>query len=257
MIHPTAIVDPGARVAPSASVGPYSIIGPDVEIGEGCELLAHVCVQGPIRIGARNRFFPYSSIGAVPQDLKFRGERSETTIGDDNTFREFVTVQRGTAGGGAVTSIGNGCLVMAYTHVAHDCRIGDKVILGNGVTLAGHVVIEDYANIGAFSGVHQFCRVGAHALIGGYSVVTQDVLPFSRTVAEREIKNYGLNKVGLERRGFSAGQMNALHHAFRLLLSSKLNTTQALEQIRAEGTLSPEVRQLVDFIESSERGVIK
>jgi len=257
MIHPTAIVDPGARVAPSANIGPYTIIGSEVEIGEECEFLAHVYVQGPLRMGARNRFFPYSSIGAVPQDLKFRGERSETIIGDDNTFREFVTVQRGTAGGGSITSIGSGCLVMAYTHIAHDCRVGDKVILGNGVTLAGHVVIQNFANIGAFSGVHQFCRVGEHALIGGYSVVTQDVLPFSRTVAEREIKNYGLNKVGLERRGFSPEQMTPLHHAFRLLLSSKLNTTQALERIRAESTLTPEVQQLVDFIESSERGVIK
>lgn len=257
MIHPTAIVDPGARVAPSAKIGPYTIIGSDVEIGEECEFLAHVYVQGPLRMGARNRFFPYSSIGAVPQDLKFKGERSETIIGDDNTFREFVTVQRGTAGGGAITSIGSGCLVMAYTHIAHDCRVGDKVILGNGVTLAGHVVIQNCANVGAFSGIHQFCRVGEHALIGGYSVVTQDVLPFSRTVAERQIKNFGLNKVGLERRGFSAEQMNPLHHAFRLLLSSKLNTTQALEKIRAEGTLTPEVEQLVAFIESSERGVIK
>ncbi len=257
MIHPTAIVDPGARVASSANIGPYTIIGSEVEIGEECEFLAHVYVQGPLRMGARNRFFPYSSIGAVPQDLKFRGERSETTIGDDNTFREFVTVQRGTAGGGAITSVGSGCLVMAYTHIAHDCRVGDKVILGNGVTLAGHVVIQNFANVGAFSGVHQFCRVGEHALIGGYSVVTQDVLPFSRTVADRAIKNYGLNKVGLERRGFSAEQMTPLHHAYRLLLSSKLNTTQALERIRAEGTLTPEVQQLIAFIESSERGVIK
>src|SRR5258706_11541703 len=136
MIHPTAIVDPGARVAPSANIGPYTIIGNEVEIGEDCEFLAHVCVQGPLRMGARNRFFPYSSIGAIPQDLKFKGERSETTIGEDNTFREFVTVQRGTAGGGSITSIGSGCLVMAYTHIAHDCRVGDKVILGNGVTLA-------------------------------------------------------------------------------------------------------------------------
>ena len=257
MIHPTAIIDPGARVAPSAKVGPYSIVGDEVEIGAESELQAHVYMQGPIRVGARNLFFPYSSIGAVPQDLKFRGERSETIIGDDNTFREFVTVQRGTAGGGGQTVIGNGCLVMAYTHIAHDCRIGDKVILGNGVTLAGHVVIQDFANVGAFSGVHQFCCIGAHALIGGYTVVTQDVMPFSRAVADRPVKAYGMNQVGLERRGFEARQMAGLHHAFRLLLSSKLNTTQALEQIRAEGPLSPEVQQLVAFIESSERGVIK
>lgn len=257
MIHPTAIVDPGARLAASVKVGPYCIIGPEVEIGEACEFQAHVYAQGPIKIGARNQFFPYSTIGVVPQDLKFQGERSETVIGDDNTFREFVTVHRGTKGGGALTKLGNGCLVMAYTHIAHDCIVGNKVILGNGVTLAGHVVIQDFANVGAFSGVHQFCRVGMHALIGGYSVITQDVLPFSRTVAEREVKNYGLNKIGLERRGYSEEQMNALHHAFRLLLSSKLNTSQALEQIRADGTPSPEVQQLITFIESSERGVIK
>jgi UDP-N-acetylglucosamine acyltransferase len=257
MIHPTAIVDPSARLAPSVQVGPYCIVGPEVEIGEDCELMAHLYVQGPIEIGARNKFFPYSTIGVVPQDLKFQGERSETVIGDDNTFREFVTLHRGTKGGGALTSVGNGCLVMAYTHVAHDCLIGNKVILGNGVTLAGHVVIQDFANVGAFSGIHQFCRVGAHALIGGYSVITQDVLPFSRTVAEREVKAYGLNKVGLERRGYTPQQMDALHHAFRLLLSSKLNTSQAVQQIRAEGTLSPEVQQLIAFIESSQRGVIK
>lgn len=256
MIHPTAIVASGARVAPSATIGPYSILGEEVEIGEDCELMAHVYVQGPIRIGARNRFFPYSSIGVVPQDLKFKGERSETVIGNDNIFREFVTVHRGTKGGGGLTSVADGCLIMAYCHVAHDCHVGRGAILGNGVTLGGHVVIEEYASVGAFTGIHQFCRIGRHSIVGGYSVITQDVLPFSKTVSDREVKAYGLNKVGLERRGFTPQQIGKLHHAFRLLLSSQLNTSQALEQIKSDG-LSPEVEQLVVFIESSERGVIK
>lgn len=256
MIHPTAIIAPGARIAASANVGPYCIVGEEVEIGEECELQAHIFVQGPIRMGARNRFFPYSTVGVIPQDLKFKGERSETVIGNGNTFREFVTVHRGTRGGGGVTSVGDGCLVMAYAHIAHDCRIGNGVILGNGVTLAGHVVIEEYAAVGAFTGVHQFCRIGRHSIVGGYSVITQDVLPFSKTVSGREVKAFGVNKVGLERRGFSAEQIRRLHHAFRLLLSSKRNTSQALEQIRSDG-LSPEVEQLVNFIESSKRGVIK
>ncbi len=256
MVHPTAIVHETARVAESASVGPYSIIGAEAEIGAGCELAAHVFVEGPIRIGERNRFFPYTAIGVVPQDLKFRGERSETRIGSDNTFREFVTVHRGTAGGGALTAIGNGCLLQAHSHVAHDCHLGDKVILGHGVTLAGHVVIEEAAFVGAFTGVHQFCRVGRHSIVGGYSVLTQDVLPFSKTVAERKVKTFGLNQVGLERHGFSAQRIERLRHAFRLLLSSKLNTTQALEQIRAEG-LNEDLEVLVNFITSSERGVIK
>ncbi len=256
MIHPTAIVAPGARVAPSATIGPYSILGEEVEIGEDCELMAHVYVAGPIRIGARNRFFPYSSIGVVPQDLKFKGERSETVIGNDNIFREFVTVHRGTKGGGGLTGVADGCLIMAYCHIAHDCHVGRGAVLGNGVTLGGHVVIEEYATLGAFTGVHQFCRIGRHSIVGGYSVITQDVLPFSKTVSDREVKAYGLNKVGLERRGFTSEQIGKLHHAFRLLLSSQLNTSQALEQIRSDG-LSPEVEQLVAFIESSERGVIK
>lgn len=256
MVHPSAIVSPGARMAASATVGPYCIVGEEVEIGEDCELQAHVFVQGPLRMGARNHFFPYSTIGVVPQDLKFRGERSETVIGNDNTFREFVTVHRGTKGGGALTSVADGCLVMAYSHIAHDCHLGRGVILGNGVTLGGHVAIEEYATVGAFTGVHQFCRVGRHSIVGGYSVITQDVLPFSKTVSGREVKSFGVNKVGLERRGFSSEQIGKLHHAFRLLLSSRLNTSQALERIRSDG-LSPEVEQLLAFIESSERGVIK
>ncbi len=256
MVHPTAIVHDSARVDESASVGPYCILGAEVEIGAGCELMAHVFVDGPIRIGERNRFFPYSVIGLAPQDLKFKGERSETRIGSGNTFREFVTVHRGTKGGGALTRIGDDCLLQAYAHVAHDCRIGNRVILGHGVTMAGHVTIEDCAFVGAFTGIHQHCRIGRHAIVGGYSVITKDVLPYSKTVAEREVKTFGVNQVGLERHGFSGERIERLHHAFRLLTSSKLNTTQALERIRAEG-MNEDLEVLVNFIVSSERGVIK
>jgi UDP-N-acetylglucosamine acyltransferase len=256
MIHQTAIVDPSARVADSANIGPYCIVSGDAEIGEGCELIAHVFVQGPIRVGVRNKFFPYSTIGVPSQDLKYHGEYAETVIGDDNTIREFVTIHRGTEGGGALTRIGNNCLVMAYAHVAHDCQVGDRVILGHGATLGGHVLVGDNSNVGAYSGVHQFCRIGRHAIVGGYSVVTQDVMPYSNTVTERTTKAFGVNKIGLERRGFSAESIAALHRAFRLLIHSKLNTSQAIEEIRAEA-VTPEVEELLVFIEASERGVIK
>lgn len=256
MIHPTAIINKDARLGEGVRVGPYCVIGDEVEIGAGCELMANVYVEGPIRIGSRNIFFPYTVIGVVPQDLKFKGERSETTIGDDNTFREFVTVHRGTTGGGALTTIGSGCLLQAHAHVGHDCRIGDKVILGHGVTMAGHVTVEDAAYVGAFSGIHQYCRIGRHSIIGGYSVVTKDVLPFSMTVAEREVKTFGVNKVGLERHGFSADRIEKLHRAFRLLTSSKLNTSQAVEKIRGQGT-NDDIEVLLNFITASERGVIK
>ena len=256
MTHSTAIIDPSARVHESAAIGPYCIVGPEAEIGPGCELMAHVFLAGPIRVGEGNRFFPFTSIGVVPQDLKFKGERSETRIGARNTFREYVTVHRGTAGGGALTSIGDDCLLQAYSHVAHDCRLGGGIVLGHGVTMGGHVVIEDHAFVGAFSGIHQFCRVGRHAIVGGYSVITQDVLPFSKTVAERAVKTFGVNKVGLERHGFSAERIERLHQAFRALTASKLNTTQALEKIRAGG-LNDDLQLLLDFIASSQRGVIK
>ncbi len=263
MIHPTAIVASGARIAASATIGPYCVIGggadsgcDEIEIGDACVFDAHVCVQGPIEIGARNRFFPFSTVGVVPQDLKFKNEVSETIVGDENTIREFVTIHRGTTGGGLVTRIGSHCLLMAYTHIAHDCQVGDHTIMGNGATLAGHVVIGDHCNIGAFSGVHQFCRVGRHAIVGGYSVITRDVMPYSNTVTERTARAFGVNKIGLERRGYSADAINALHRAFRLLTAGGLNTTQAMEEIRTEA-VTPEVEELLAFIASSERGVVK
>jgi len=256
-LHPTAVIHPGARVGAQVRVGPYCIIGEEVEIEDGCDLMAHIYMDGPLKVGPGNRFFPYSSIGVVPQDLKFHGERTETIIGRDNTFREFVTVHRGTEGGGSLTRVGDHNLIMAYAHIAHDCRIGDHTILANGTTLAGHVTIDDYAVIGAFSGIHQFCRVGRHSLIGGYSVITQDVLPFSKTVSEREVHAYSINSVGLKRHGFAQERREKLSHAFRLLTASQLNTAQALEKIREELAESEDVQELVRFIESSSRGVIK
>jgi UDP-N-acetylglucosamine acyltransferase len=256
-VHPTAIVDPGARIASTAEIGPYCVVGAEVEIGAGTRLMAHVYVEGPTWIGEDNIFFPYSSIGVPSQDLKYRGERAETRIGSRNRIREFVTIHRGTKGGGLVTRIGDDNLIMAYAHVAHDVQIGNHVILVNGVTLGGHVMIGDWAEVSAFTGVHQFCRVGRHAIIGGYSVVVQDVMPFSNTVSERPIRVFGANKIGLERRGFPKDTIEALQTAMRLLTRAQLNTTQAIERILAEVPACPEIEELIEFINSSERGVVK
>jgi UDP-N-acetylglucosamine acyltransferase len=256
-IHPTAIVDPSARIDQTAEVGPYCIIGPEVVIGPRTRLMAHLYIEGPTWIGEDNLFFPYSTIGVASQDLKYKGERAETRIGHRNRIREFVTIHRGTEGGGRVTSIGDDNLLMAYVHVAHDVHIGNHTILANGATIGGHVTVGDWAVIAAFSGVHQFCRVGRHAMIGGYSVITQDVLPYSMTVSDRPVKVFGANKTGLERRGFSSEAIQRLHTAFRLLTRSGLNTTQAIERIRSELPPAAEIDELIDFIQTSERGVIK
>ena len=256
-IHPTAIVDPQARIADSADIGPYCIIGAEVEIGARTRLMAHVYAEGVTTIGEDNIFYPYSSIGVASQDLKYRGERSETHIGSRNKIREFVTIHRGTEGGGLITQIGSDNLLMAYVHVAHDVRIGDHVILGNAVTFAGHVLVGDWVVIEAFSGVHQFCRVGQHAFIGGYSVITKDVLPYSLTVTPRESRVFGENKVGLERRGFRKETIEGLHKAFRLLSKAGLNTTQAVERIRREVETAPEIDELLNFIAGAGRGFIK
>ena len=254
-VHPSAVVAPGAVVPASCTVGPFSTIGPEVVLGEDCTLISHVVLDGRTRIGARNTFHPFCAIGVAPQDLKYGGEPTETVLGDDNTIRENVTVSRGTAGGGGVTRIGSNCLLMASVHIGHDSQVGNHCILANAATLAGHVLIEDYATVGAFSPVHQHCTVGTYAFIGGGTIVTQDVLPFSKTSARRENKAFGVNSVGLERRGFSPERIKALQKAFRLLLVSKLNTTQALEKMRElEGE---DVALLVGFIERSQRGVIK
>ncbi len=256
-VHPTAIVDPAARIDSTADVGPFCVIGPEVEVGPGTRLMAHIYVEGPTKIGAENLFYPYASVGVASQDLKYKGERAETRIGDRNKVREFVTIHRGTEGGGLVTSIGSDNLLMAYVHVAHDANIGSHVILGNAVTMAGHVSIGDWAIVEAFTGVHQFCRIGRHAFVGGYSVITQDVLPFSQTVTPRDTKVYGANKVGLSRRGFTGEAVDGLQKAFRLLTRAQLNTAQAIARIREEIAGSAEIDELIEFIESSERGVHK
>ncbi|HSE34363.1 MAG TPA: acyl-ACP--UDP-N-acetylglucosamine O-acyltransferase [Pyrinomonadaceae bacterium] len=255
-IHPTAVVSPKARLGDDCFVGPYSIIGPEVELGDGVRLESHCVIDGRTSIGDGTHIFPFVSIGLASQDLKYKGEPSETRIGKRNKIREFVTIHRGTAGGGMLTKTGDDCLIMAQSHIAHDCLLGDGVIMANAATLAGHVVIEDRANIGAYSGVHQFCRVGREAYVGGYSVVVKDALPFALTVGNHA-KCYGLNITGMKRRRYSRAVIDSLHHAFHLLLSAKLNTTQAVEQIRQELAGSEEVSYLLTFIESSKRGVIK
>lgn len=256
-IHPTAIVDTKARIAESADIGPYCIVGAEVEIGPRTRLMAHNYLEGPTWIGSENILFPYSTVGAASQDLKYKGERAETRIGDRNRIREFVTIHRGTQGGGLVTRIGSDNLLMTYTHVAHDVSIGDHVILGNSVGLAGHVIIEDWADVSPFSGVHQFCRIGRHAFVGPYTVVKQDVLPYSLTSNRPEVSVFGANSVGLERRGFATAVIEALQTAFRLLTRSQLNTSQAIERIRAEVAPCQEIELLVEFIRSSQRGFIK
>jgi UDP-N-acetylglucosamine acyltransferase len=255
--HPTSIVSPDAKIHDSCKIGPYCTVGPNVELGENCELVSHVAIEGPTKIGADNSFFPFSSIGLAPQDLSYAGEPTRLEIGDHNEIREFVTINRGTVKGGGLTKIGSHVLVMAYTHVAHDCVIGDHVILANAATLGGHVIVEDWAQVGALCPVHHFVRIGTHAFIGGGTTVTQDVLPFSKTSAERGTHAYGMNSVGLERRGFSKDRLRKIHHAYKVLLTSKLNTSQALAKLKAEGDLGEDVAMLIRFVESSERGVIK
>ena len=259
-IHPSAIVAEGAVVPESCTVGPFCVLGPEVTLGEGCELISHVVIEGRTTLGARNRVSPFTTIGIAPQDLKYHDEPTGCTIGDDNTIREFITISRGTVGGGGMTRIGSNCLFMAYCHIAHDCVVGDNVIMANQGTLAGHVTVEDWAIIGAMSPVHQFCRVGKHAYIGGGTITTQDVMPFSLISAKRDNKAYGLNKVGLARRGFTPEQIRELSTAMRLLTNGKKNTTQALEAINdmlASGAGDEHVKYLAEFVASSERGVIK
>jgi len=259
-IHPSSIVAPGAIVPESCNIGPFCTVGPDVVLGEHCELVSHVVLDGHLTMGVNNRVFPFSSVGCSPQDLKYKGEPTRVTIGNNNTIRECVTISRGTVGGGGNTTIGDDCLIMAYVHIGHDSHIGNGVILPNGATLAGHVTVEDFAVISANAPIHQFCTVGAYAYIGGGTTITQDVLPYSLTSQRRENKAFGINKVGLERRGFTPEEIKQLRAAYRLLQASKLNTTQALEAIRqkvAVGEFGEKVAYLADFIAKSERGIIK
>jgi UDP-N-acetylglucosamine acyltransferase len=256
-IAETAVISSEATLASDVVVGPYTIIGPGVVIGAGTVIGPHTRIEGPTTIGERNRFLGQSSIGTEPQDLKFKGERTELRIGNDNVVREFVTINRGTVGGGGITTIGSSNFFMAYAHVAHDCHIGSNTIFANNATLAGHVEVGDFSTVGAFSAVHQFCRVGDHAFIGGGSICTQDVLPYVKTVGNRPAKTYGINNIGLERKGFSKDTIEALQRAYRILTRSKLRLQDALDKIEAELGASAEVRYFAEFIRASTRGVIR
>jgi UDP-N-acetylglucosamine acyltransferase len=256
-VHPTAIIHPRAQVASDVRVGPYSLIGENVELGEGSEVMSHAVIDGRTRLGRNNHIFPYASIGLAPQDLKYNGEPTRVEIGDGNSIREFVTIHRGTVEGEGITHIGSHNLLMAYVHIAHDCNLGNNIIMANGASLAGHVEIQDHATVGAFTMIHQFCRIGAYSFLGSATLVNQDILPYSKTSAPRPVEVYGSNRLGLERRGLSKEDLKDLEAAFRLLTRSKLNTTQALEAIEAKGFQSPHVKALVEFIKSSQRGVCK
>ena len=254
-IHSAAVVDPSAQLADGVTVGPNAVIGARVTLGEGTQVGASAQVYGPSEIGRDNRIFPHACVGFEPQDLKFEGGETRLEVGDRNRFREFSTVHRGTEKGGGLTSIGNDNLFMAYTHVAHDCHVGDRTVFSNAATLAGHVEIDDDSTIGAFSAVHQFCRVGRHAYIGGYSVITKDALPWVKTVGIKP-RCYGVNTIGLERKGVDEEVVRAVSAAMRILLRSKLNTSQAIERIREELSGSEEIEYLIRFLETSDRGLI-
>lgn len=256
-IHPHAVVAPGAKLGPGVRIGAFAIVGEDVELGDECVLHSHAVVQGPSKIGRNNVFYSFCSVGGDPQDFRFKGEKTELLVGDGNTFREYVTISRGTIGGGGKTTVGDEDFFLASAHVGHDCHVGSHILFVNGATLAGHVTVEDYATIGFQSPVHQFCRIGRYAYIGASTVITQDVPPFSRVVTERETKSYGVNTIGLERKGFSAERLKILQRAFRLLLRSKMNTTQALAEMRKTFADSEDVKELLHFIETAERGIVK
>lgn len=257
VVHPSAQVDPGAVLGAGTSVGPFAVIGAGVTLGAGCVVHPHAVIEGPSVLGDGNRVFPFACLGMEPQDLKHRGEPTTLTVGDRNTFREGVTVHRGTVGGGGRTVIGSDNLLMASTHIAHDCRVGDRIVFANAATLAGHVTIEDDATVGAFTGVHQFCRVGRHAYIGGYSVITQDAPPFIITVGNRDTATHGVNVIGLKRKQVSAEGIQALRAAYRLIFRAHLGLEEALGRARAEHAGQPEVQALCDFMASSTRGVIR
>ena len=256
-IHAQAIVSPEAKIGAGAEVGAFAVVGAGVEFGEGCVLYPHAVVNGPSKFGARNVFHSFCVIGGDPQDYTFGGERVGLEAGDGNTYREYVTISRGTAKGGGITRIGNNNFFLAYSHVGHDCQIGSNTLFVNGATLAGHVTVEDFVTVGAFSPVHQFCRLGRYAYIGASTVITQDVLPFSLIVTERETRCFGPNTIGLERKGFSSDRIRTLEKAFRLLVRSRKNTTQALEEMRKELGNSDDVKEVIEFVEKAERGIVK
>jgi UDP-N-acetylglucosamine acyltransferase len=256
MIHETAVISPHARLHAEVKVGAYTVIGPDVEIGQGCEISHHVVLAGPLKIGVGNRVFPFASLGLEPQDKKFGGEHSWLEIGDGNTIREYVTINRGTEKGGGVTRLGNQGWIMAYCHIAHDCLVGDHVTMSNGATLGGHVVVKDYANLGGLTGIHQFCRIGEYAIIGGHSMVTQDVVPFSM-VAGNRAKLAGVNYIGLDRQGFTSAELEQINQAYKIIFKSGLTRDDALAKLNEAFSDSRHIRMLIDFIQTSERGVCR
>jgi UDP-N-acetylglucosamine acyltransferase len=256
-IHPQAVVSPKAKLGKGVQVGAFAVVGADVELGEGCVVHDHAVLQGPAKLGVGNVFHPFCVIGGNPQDYTYAGEHVELAVGDGNIFREYVTISRGTKKGGGTTRIGNDNFFLAYSHVGHDCQIGSGTLFVNGATLAGHVTVQDYVTIGAFSPVHQFCRLGRYAYIGACTVITQDVPPFSLIVTERETRCYGANTIGLERKGFSAERVKKLQKAFRLLTRCKKNTSQALEELRKTMGESQDVKELIEFVEKAERGIVK
>jgi len=256
MIHKTAVISKKAEIDAGVEIGPYSVIGDEVKIGRGTKIASHVVIQGPAAIGSTCTFFQFASIGEIPQDLKFRGERTELVIGSHNTIREYVTLHRGTEGGGGITSIGDHNLIMAYCHIAHDCRLGSHIIMSNGANLAGHIVIEDYAIIGGLTGIHQFVRIGSYAMVGGVSGVPQDVPPFVIAAGERA-KLSGINIIGLKRHGFAPEIISELKAAYRIFFRSGLTTKKAIQKIEEEGLKSSEVQYMINFILNSERGVLR
>lgn len=255
-IHPTAIISPRAEIGNGVSIGPFAVIGADVVVADDVEIGSHAVIEGPTNIGRGTRIYPFASIGQEPQDLKYKGERTELIIGERNQIREFATLHRGTVGGGGVTRIGNDNLLMVQSHVAHDCTVGNHVIFANGASLAGHVTVHDRATLGAYVGIHQFCRVGQYAFLGAYSVVVKDALPYARS-AGNHAKCYGPNSIGLRRAGFSTEDLRTIERIFRLLLNSKLNTTQAVEAIQQEMPDNAIAQSLIEFIVTAQRGVTK
>jgi len=256
-IHPQAIVSSTAKIGNGVEIGAFAVVGADVELGAGCVVHPHAVINGPSKFGAGNVFHPFCVIGGDPQDYTFRGEHVELAAGDGNIFREHVTISRGTRKGGGITRVGNENFFLSYSHVGHDCQVGNGTLFVNGATLAGHVTVQDFVTLGAFSPVHQFCRLGKYAYIGACTVITQDVLPFSLIVTERETRCFGANTIGLERKEFSPERIQALQQAFKLLVRSKKNTSQALEEMRKTLGDSADVREMIAFVEKAERGIVK
>jgi UDP-N-acetylglucosamine acyltransferase len=255
-IHPTAVLEPGAQVDPSCEIGPYAVVGPHVKLGPNNVLSAHAIVTGHTTLGAGNRVFPHAVLGEIPQDLKYRGEPTRLEIGDRNTFRECVTVNLGTVGGGGVTVIGNGCLFMAYSHVGHDCRIGDGAIVANSVALAGHVTIEEHVHLSGNAAVHQFCRLGRLSFVAGLTGVAMDVPPYC-TVSGARAELAGLNSVGLQRAGMSEEQIGRVKQAYKIVFRSNLGLAEAIAQLEAELGAHPEIAHFIAFLKGSQRGITR